>query len=227
VNNPTARTYSVLVNTTDANGGITQALATFTIGAYPLPVVLTDFSAQAVQNRDALLSWHTASEKNNDHFDVERSFDGTAFTKVGQLAGHGTTSAASTYAFTDAGVASKASGPVYYRLRQVDLDGTSAFSPVRSVRFTSQAAAPVALGLYPNPAQASTQLDLSQLPATGAFQVLVLDASGRTVLSRTLAGGLPQPLDVQNLASGTYHVRVTGQLTDGSAFQQTLRLTKQ
>jgi uncharacterized membrane protein len=226
VNNPTARTYSVLVNTTDANGGITQALATFTIGAYPLPVVLTDFSAQAVQNRDALLSWHTASEKNNDHFDVERSFDGTAFAKVGQLAGHGTTSAASTYAFTDAGVAAKASGPVYYRLRQVDLDGTSAFSPVRSVRFTA-AAAPVALGLYPNPAQASTQLDLSQLPATGAFQVLVLDASGRTVLSRTLAGGLPQPLDVQNLASGTYHVRVTGQLADGSAFQQTLRLTKQ
>jgi uncharacterized repeat protein (TIGR01451 family) len=228
VNNPTARTYSVLVNTTDANGGITQALATFTIGAYPLPVVLTDFTAQAVRNRDALLNWHTASEKNNDHFDIERSFDGSTFAKIGQVAGHGTTSAASAYAFSDANVAAQASGPVYYRLRQVDLDGSSNFSPVRSVRFTAEAAAaPIALSLFPNPAQASTQLDLRQLPAAGTYQVVLLDATGRTVLSRTLAGGLPQPLDVQQLASGTYHVRVTGQLADGAAFKQTLRLTKE
>jgi uncharacterized repeat protein (TIGR01451 family) len=228
VNYSTARTYSVFVITTDANGGISQALASFTIGAYPLPVMLTDFTAQAVANRDALLSWHTASEKNNHHFDIERSFDGNSFTNIGQVAGHGTTSAASAYAFTDAGVAAKATGPVYYRLRQVDLDGTATFSPVRSVRFTTSAeATPVALSLYPNPAQASTQLDLSQLPATGIYQVQLLDATGRAVLSRTLAGGLPQPLDVQQLASGTYLVRVTGQLADGSAFNQTLRLTKE
>jgi len=47
------------------------------------------------------------------------------------------------------------------------------------------------------------------------------------VRSATLAGGLPQPLDVQDLASGTYHVLVTGQLADGAAFKQTLRLTKE
>jgi uncharacterized repeat protein (TIGR01451 family) len=228
VNYSTARDYTVTVATTDANGGVTTQPVTFTIGAYPLPVVLTDFTAQAVANRDALLSWHTASEKNNHHFDIERSFDGNSFTNIGQLAGHGTTSAASAYAFTDASVAAKATGPVYYRLRQVDLDGTATFSPVRSVRFTTSAeATPVALSLYPNPAQASTQLDLSQLPATGSYQVQLLDATGRTVLSRTLAGGLPQPLDVQQLASGTYLVRVAGQLADGSAFNQTLRLTKE
>jgi uncharacterized repeat protein (TIGR01451 family) len=228
VNFATARDYTVTVATTDANGGVTTQPVTFTIGAYPLPVVLTDFAAQAVLNRDALLNWHTASEKNNDHFDIERSFDGSTFAKIGQVAGHGTTSAASAYAFSDANVAAQASGPVYYRLRQVDLDGSSNFSPVRSVRFTAEAAAaPIALSLFPNPAQASTQLDLRQLPAAGTYQVVLLDATGRTVLSRTLAGGLPQPLDVQQLASGTYHVRVTGQLADGAAFKQTLRLTKE
>jgi uncharacterized repeat protein (TIGR01451 family) len=227
VNFATARNYTVTVATTDANGGVTTQPVTFTIGAYPLPVVLTDFTAQAVQNRDALLNWATASEKNNDHFDIERSFDGTSFAKIGQVAGHGTTSAASAYSLTDAGVAAKASGPVYYRLRQVDLDGSATYSPVRSVRFSASAAAPVALSLFPNPAQASTKLDLSQLPATGSYQVLLLDATGRTVLSRTLAGGLPQPLDVQQLAAGTYHVLVTGQLADGSAFKQALRLTKE
>jgi uncharacterized repeat protein (TIGR01451 family) len=228
VNNPTARTYSVFVNTTDANGGISQALASFTLGAYPLPVVLTDFTALAVRNRDAFLTWATASEKNNDHFDIERSFDGTTFAQIGTVAGHGTTTAASSYALTDAGVAAQASGPVYYRLRQVDLDGTASFSPVRSVRFAAEvAAAPIALSLFPNPAQATTQLDLRQLPATGTYQVVLLDATGRTVRTATLAGGLPQPLDVQQLATGTYHVRVTGQLADGTSFQQTLRLTKE
>jgi hypothetical protein len=221
----TGRSYTVTIATTDANGGVTTQPVTFALGGTPLPVVLVDFTAQAVQNRDALLTWHTASEKNNDHFDVERSFDGTVFAKIGQLAGHGTTNTASSYAFTDAAVAANATGPVYYRLRQVDLDGTSAFSPVRSVRFTK--AAPVALSLYPNPAQASTKLDLSQLPATATYQVTLLDATGRTVRAATLAGGLPQPLDVQDLASGTYHVLVTGHLADGAAFKQTLRLTKE
>jgi uncharacterized repeat protein (TIGR01451 family) len=228
VNYNTARTYSVYVITTDLNGGINQALSTFTIGAYPLPVVLTEFTAQAVLNRDALLKWATASEKNNDHFEVERSFDGTSFTTIGQVAGHGTTSAASAYTLTDAGVAAKARGPVYYRLRQVDLDGTSSYSPVRSVRFTTSAEAlPLTLSLYPNPAQASTQLDLSPLPATGTYQVLLLDATGRIVLTATLAGGLPQPLVLSELAAGTYHVLITGQLADGSPFKQALRLTKE
>jgi uncharacterized repeat protein (TIGR01451 family) len=225
----TARDYTVTVSTTDANGGVTTQPVTFTIGvAAPLPVVLTEFTAQAVRNRDALLTWATASEKNNDHFDIERSFDGSTFAKIGTLAGHGTTSSASTYTLTDAGVAAKATGPVYYRLRQVDLDGTANFSPVRSVRFTAEtAAAPIALSLFPNPAQASTTLDLRQLPATGTYQVLLLDATGRTVRTATLAGGLPQPLTIADLASGTYHVLVTGQLADGSAFKQNLRLTKE
>jgi uncharacterized repeat protein (TIGR01451 family) len=221
-------TYTLSITTTDVYGGTTTQPVSFTIGGTVLPVVLVDFTAQAVQNRDALVSWSTASEKSNDHFEVERSFDGTVFAKIGQVAGHGTTNAASSYAFTDAAVAAKATGLVYYRLRQVDLDGTSAYSPVRSVRFTkATAAAPVALSLYPNPAQASTSLDLSQLPTTATCQVTLLDATGRALRTATLAGGLPQPLDVQHLAAGTYLVRVSGQLPDGTAFQQTLRLTKE
>ncbi|MGI4864755.1 MAG: T9SS type A sorting domain-containing protein [Janthinobacterium lividum] len=221
-----AGSYPITVQTVDADGGVNTVSFTIVIGAYPLPVVLTEFTATAVANRDALLKWATASEKNNDHFDIERSFDGTSFTKIGQLAGHGTTTVASAYTLTDANVASKATGPVYYRLRQVDLDGTATYSPVRTVSFTS-VSGPVALSLYPNPAQNNTTLELSQLPATGTYQVLLLDATGRTVRSATLGGGLPQPLDISDLATGSYHVLVTGQLADGSAFKQSLRLTKE
>nr|WP_235998361.1 Ig-like domain-containing protein [Hymenobacter sp. BT559] len=218
--------YSLQVTTTDANGGASTVPVTFALGATPLPVVLTDFTAQAVQNRDAQLSWHTASEQNNDHFEVERSFDGTTFVKIGQVAGQGTTTSATVYAFNDANVAAKASGPVYYRLRQVDHDGTATYSPLRTVKF-QQLATRLALSLYPNPAQTSTTLDLSALPTTGTYQVLLLDATGRTVRTATLGGGLPQPLSISDLAIGTYQVLVTGQLADGTAVRQVLRLVKE
>jgi uncharacterized repeat protein (TIGR01451 family) len=216
--------YSLQITTTDANGGTSTVPVTFALGATPLPVVLTDFTAAAVQNRDAQLSWHTASEQNNDYFAVERSFDGTSFVQLGHVAGQGTTSSASTYAFTDANVAAQATGPVYYRLRQVDRDGTSTYSPLRTVSFTRVAG--IKLSLYPNPAQASTTLDLSALPATGTYQVLLLDATGRTVRTATLGGGLPQPLLISDLATGTYQVLVTGQLADGTPLRQVLRLLK-
>jgi uncharacterized repeat protein (TIGR01451 family) len=216
--------YSLQITTTDANGGTSTVPVTFALGATPLPVVLTDFTAQAVQNRDAQLSWHTASEQNNDHFEVERSFDGTTFVKIGRVTGQGTTTSASVYAFNDANVAAQATGPVYYRLRQVDRNGTGTYSPLRTVSFTRVAG--IKLSLYPNPAQTSTTLDLSTLPATGTYQVLLLDATGRTVRTATLGGGLPQPLLISDLATGTYQVLVTGQLADGTALRQVLRLLK-
>ena len=225
VNNATAQTYSVNVTTVDLNGGVTTVPVTFSIGAYPLPVELTAFTAQAVQNRDALLSWTTASELNSASFDIERSLDGTRFTKIGQLAAKGNATGSSSYTFTDASVAARASGAVYYRLRQVDLDATATYSPVRTVSFSKVAA--VALGLYPNPAQNATTLDVRALPATATYQVRVLDATGRAVLTLPVAGGQLQPLNLTGLATGTYHVLVTGTLADGSALRQVLRLTKE
>ncbi len=224
-NNLRAGTYSVQILTTDVNGGQTNRTVTFVIPASPLPVVLTEFTAQAVANRDALLNWHTASEQRNSHFEVERSFDGTTFTTLGRVAGNGTTNLASAYSFSDAGVAFKATGPVYYRLRQVDLDGTATYSPLRTVSFAKAALAKLAL--YPNPVQTTTSLDLSQLLATASYQAQLLDATGRQVRTWTLAGGMAQPLDVTDLASGSYLLVVTGQQPDGSLLKQTLRLTKE
>ena len=223
-----ATTYQVNVTTIDVDGGVSTVLATFTLGAYPLPVELVAFTAQAVQNRDTQLGWTTASELNNDHFDVERSLDGITFAKVGAVAGQGTKASATTYAFTDAGIGPKVAAglPVYYRLRQVDATGTSSYSPVRTVTFGPAAAAAV-LTLYPNPAVSTTALDLSALPATATYQVVLLDAVGRQVRQATLSGGLAQTLNVADLASGTYQVVVSGTQADGSALRKVLRLTKE
>jgi uncharacterized repeat protein (TIGR01451 family) len=219
-----AGSYSVQILTTDANGGLTSRAVSFVIPAFPLPVVLSAFTASAVANRDAQLDWTTASEVNSASFNVERSFDGTTFTKVGQLTAKGTTISPSAYAFTDKGVASLTTGTVYYRLKQVDLDSKFSYSPVRTVSFAKAAVA--TLSLFPNPAQTVTKLDLSQLPAANSYQVTLLDVTGRAVRTLTLGGGVAQPLELSTLASGTYYVLVTGTQADGSALRQSLRLTK-
>ncbi|WBO83919.1 right-handed parallel beta-helix repeat-containing protein [Hymenobacter yonginensis] len=178
----------------------------------PLPVELKAFEV-AADNADANLIWSTASEKNNDHFDVERSFDGSRFERIGQVQGRGTTSQTTNYSFTDVNVGNKRVGVVYYRLQQVDTDGTTNYSPVRTVRFAAGLTAGVAaVGVYPNPATTqdrTTMLDLTTLPI-GMYEVTVLDATGRVVRRQTVQGGQNQPLNVQQLLAGMYLVQVRG-----------------
>ncbi|HET9503199.1 MAG TPA: hypothetical protein VFO93_06640 [Hymenobacter sp.] len=195
----------------------------------PLPVKLVSFTAQATADgRSAQLAWATASELNNAYFEVERSFDGATYAPLGRVAGQAVKTTTTTYTFVDQqGLGTQPAGLVYYRLRQVDLDGTATYSPVRPVRLGTAAAAQVSLSLYPNPAQASTTLDLSALPAAASYQVLVLDATGRQVQRLLLASGQAQPLDLSALTPGLLTVLVTGPQADGTTFRQALRLHKE
>ncbi|NVO31294.1 cadherin-like domain-containing protein [Hymenobacter lapidiphilus] len=205
---------------TDNSGAGSSNTATFSIPVQdrPLPVTLVAFEAQAVRDTDARLTWRTATELNNSHFEVERSFDGRSFASVARVAGQGNSSSTTSYTRTDAGVAAKATGLVYYRLRQVDLDGTSSYSDVKTVRFSRIAS----ISLAPNPTTATTELDLRQLPE-GSYQVQVLDAVGRVVLATTARGGSQPTLDLRTAPSGTYIVLVRGE--GGRQFSK--RLVKQ
>lgn len=218
-----ATSYSVNVTTTDVYGGVTTQTVTFTIGAYPLPVELVAFTAQAVRNVDAQLNWTTAQEKDNDHFDVERSLDGRNFVRVATRQGQGTKTSATQYAWTDAGVA-HLGRTLYYRLKQVDRDGTSTYSDIRAVAFS--AAVPGSANLYPNPASETTTLDLTQLPAS-SFQVRIVDAAGRLAADLTLTGGAKHTLTVASLARGTYAVLLRGHTPEGKPLVLTLRLYKE
>ncbi|MBD2723156.1 T9SS type A sorting domain-containing protein [Hymenobacter sp. BT189] len=215
---------SINVTTIDTKGGTNVVPVTIITGAVPLPVELKEFAVTTVKNIDAALTWTTASEKNNDHFNVERSLNGTDFVQIAQVKGQGSTATSTSYALTDAGIGSKATGQVYYRLLQVDADGTSTYSPVRTVTFT-KSAVELGIALSPNPASGRTQLDLTSLP-TGTYQVSVLDATGRTVLSKVLPAGLAHALDLNTIASGTYVVLVRGQ-NGGQVVNLTKRLIKE
>jgi trimeric autotransporter adhesin len=175
----------------------------------PLPVTLTSFTAQAA-GQDARLTWATAQELNNSHFVVERSLDGETFEAVQQVQGQGTKATATTYAFTDVRAAARANDKVlYYRLRQVDTDGTSALTGVQTVRFAVFAAK--AAVVYPNPTAANTDatLDLSAV-AADTYQVTISDVAGRVVRTFSQQGGTNQPLQVAQLPGGSYLIQVKG-----------------
>ncbi len=170
----------------------------------PLPVQLVAFAAASVGPSAVRLSWTTATEAHSARFEVERSPDGQHFASIGQVPAAGSSSTPRSYGLTDAALPAGAS-LLYYRLRQLDQDGTTTYSPVRSVGL-----APVpGLVLYPNPAQATTTL-LGTAPGAA---VQLLDALGREVATATAdASGRAQLGWPIGLAQGVYVVRTAGRV---------------
>ncbi|MGI4867119.1 MAG: T9SS type A sorting domain-containing protein [Janthinobacterium lividum] len=182
-----------------------QQVAYQQVNPAPLPVQLVAFSVNAAAAGAVALSWQTASEATSAYFEVERSLDGVLFAAVTQVAAAGTSPAAHRYAYLDREVPARL---LYYRLRQVDQDGTAAYSPTRTVL----ADEPDHLLLIPNPAVGgATQL---QGVAPGA-SVWVLDALGQ-VRHQTIAdqagsvrlGGLSTGFYLVRTSVGTVHLVV-------------------
>ena len=170
-------------------------------GVNPLPVALTRFAARA-QASGIALDWATASEKNNERFEVERSADGTSFKAVGTVKGQGNSTSAHEYAFLDA---KPLIGQSYYRLRQVDFDGATAFSPVATVN--------VERGnelAYPSPSNGTITLAAS----LGALEYRIINNLGQTVLRGHAAGN--EHLNLTALPKGVYLLEIidnTGRTT--------------
>lgn len=190
------------------SGNSDQAFVAYNSNALtvtPLPVTLTDFGG-AAQGPAVRLSWQTASERNSEAFVVEASPDGNTFAPVGRVAAAGTTTQAQRYTFS---YQPPQAGLGYYRLRQVDLDGTSYYSPVVAVR-TGAAAVAVFPSVFD---QALTV----RLPAAGRTALSVLAPDGRVLHQQQLADSPAQELVVPGLATlppGLYLLRV---VLDGQA----------
>ena len=176
------------------NGCESVARLAVTVSA-PLPVQLTAFTAQAAGPAAVALAWTTASELNSAYFEVERSLDGVGYQKVGEVAAAGSSLSVRRYAYRDDNAPT---GLLYYRLRQVDLDGLSAYSLVRTVTLTGAGN----LSLYPNPAPGGAATLAGAVPGAA---VQVLDALGRRVAAATAdATGTAR---LGGLAPGLYLVR--------------------
>lgn len=165
-----------------------------------LPVTLQSFTVQAVNNT-ALLQWETASEWNNDYFEIERSADGRSFAAIGRVQGNGTTNLAQQYSFTDDALLS---GNNYYRLAQADMDGKITYSQIRLLSLQAQGGT---LKAFPNPVQSTLHIQLPQA-ASGQEPLQLHTLTGVKVLVQPVpAGTLQMDVDISTLAAGIYFLR--------------------
>ncbi|UOQ96692.1 T9SS type A sorting domain-containing protein [Hymenobacter sp. 5317J-9] len=197
----TATPYAT-ANGTGAAG--TPLTLTFSVSASPLPVQLTSFVAMAVAASEVQLRWATASEHNCREFEVQRSLDGRQFATVGRAAGHGTTTVAQAYAYSDHELPGQAA-TLYYRLRQVDTDGTSAFSPVQVVALRRAAAE---LRLYSPLLPAEAVRYSFSGPLVGDEQLQLYNLLGQGLGQFPVAAGGAGTVPTAGLAAGVYVLRM-------------------
>lgn len=203
---------------TDIGSGIIQAAGTIsnttnTGNAYLfsgtvviLPINLLTFTGQA-EASDVLLNWSTAQEQNSDYFQIERSPDNQNFTALGKVTAAHNSSLQTNYSFTDA---TPLAGNNYYRLKMVDIDGSSTYSKIVVVSFNNTNQQVIAT--YPNPAHGSFQLLFKNM-TPGRYAMNLINPSGQIIFTRNI-----QVADAQRynesislnpaFAQGTYVVRV-------------------
>ncbi len=123
----------------------------FIIGSngLPLPVTLISFTASA-QRDHVYLQWQTASEINNDYFELQRATDPEQFASIAKITGAGTTTTPNQYDYQDF---TAPNGLLYYRLKQTDFDGTTSYSNIVSVQYNGNNR--TYLQVYPNPARSN------------------------------------------------------------------------
>ncbi len=143
-----------------------------------IPVELMSFAAKT-SGSSVILNWETATETNNKGFAVERNINGT-WNQIAFVNGKGTSTVQNSYTYTDNLVNVKANGSVSYRLKQVDLDGTTEYSKVVFVNINNM---PREFSLdqnYPNPFNPSTSIKFT-VPVSGNVKVAVYNAMGKLV----------------------------------------------
>ncbi|MDB5257370.1 MAG: hypothetical protein JWM14_2065 [Chitinophagaceae bacterium] len=166
-----------------------------------LPVELVEFNGKH-QGHDIRLYWSTASEKNNSHFDVERSSDGIHFTTIGRVSGALNSAALNAYELYDT---QPLQGINYYRLAQYDRDGTRSYS--RIINLYNTTINEELFTVVPNPSSTYFTLLFSAELSQAAFTIT--DALGKTVCSGSIESQTNSIEVGEFLAKGIYILHLT------------------
>ncbi|GAA4302358.1 hypothetical protein GCM10023183_14170 [Nibribacter koreensis] len=202
----------VMIEEVDAIGQKTGAyiIKTLAVAPYPnpLPVELVNFIGLA-RSGSVELSWSTATEINNDQFEVERSSNGKDFYKISTVKGAGNSSLLRQYKFLDT---APLAGVAYYRLKQVDFDQAFEYSKVISVK-SALSAKSLEPSIYPNPVTENyLTVRLKNYTSTqGPVLFKLTDLNGKIVATQPLDASLQETrveLAGYNLRKGIYLVSV-------------------
>ncbi len=183
-------------------------IARFSFAANAMPVTWISFDGKMTTN-EVLLNWKTAGEQQNYAFEIERSSNAKSFEKIGIIKGNGSTNQANSYTFIDQQPFKNIS---YYRLKQIDFDGSFSYSRIVAVIDPNTANEDPAIVIYPN-------------PVINQFQVKFLDGSQPTeVLIYSVMGQLmgvernKQTIDLSDLNPAPYILQI--RKNDGQVYRK-------
>jgi hypothetical protein len=200
-NNVTYVQFDGLTSLSGGTGGTTFG------ESFPLlPVELVSLTANANESSISV-NWVTASEINNEKFEVLRSTDAVNFIKVGEIAGNGTTNATNSYSFEDMDVEENVI--YYYKLRQVDYDGAEDYSEVVSAVINTEGKFMIG-DLIPNPAQDYSYVEIIS-PVRGNINFLITNVVGQEMLSGEFLmeeGSQRLYFDIEKLLPGNYIITI-------------------
>jgi hypothetical protein len=201
------------IQTKPVSGYSPYGLGSKEIAENPLPVTFTGFAARQIGNT-VELEWTTMSEKDNDYFEIERSVDGLNFVTIGLVHGAGDSAEKLTYSFTDN---APENGYAYYRLSQVDFDGTRSYAAkIVSVAYTSDGN--ISLSVVPNPTSGQFKVKIT---GAEAGKVMLMSQSG-TLLRVVDIHGFMQTIDISDLPNGVYILKY--QTDDKSRHERVVKL---
>ncbi len=182
----------------------TSSFSTFTVvsNVVVAPVKLSLFNVSKENNFTASIKWITEQETNSKNFFIQRSVDGINFISITNVAAAGNSTSPLTYQFKD--IENK-TGVYYYRLAQVDLNGTINYSVIKKLNFSNK----VSITIYPNPAQESITINVENQTD---FIIIITDVFGRKIKEKKILNNAI--LNISNYNTGTYFLQIKNQLVN-------------
>jgi hypothetical protein len=182
-----------------------------------VPVELLSFDVKRNQTK-AELTWVTASELNNDRFEIERSLDNRSFEYMGTVKGHGTTLITNNYNYTDdiSRLLNTGLAFVYYRLKQVDYNGKYEYTPTRAVSLNDFAG--IDLQVNPNPSKGTFAIQVNSTESV-VTNFSIYDNLGMLIWSKEIkldAGDNTIPVSIE-VSQGIYTVLMNNSMANQSA----------
>ncbi len=192
----------------DIDNGSRFSFGTINSTATPMPVELTEFYA-APESNMVVLNWSTATEKNSNLFEIEKSTDGLSFEKIGtedSKATNGNSNAQLNYSYKDN---SPSDGMSYYRLKQIDFNGAFEYHPIISVDF--EVKNNVKFVVFPNPNMGEFSVDFSGIENEHEVLIEMYSMEGKLVyknqfMSESMATNTVHIVPEEKIQSGQYIV---------------------
>lgn len=193
-----------LVNNTSYTGGLPSSA---TIGGVVLPVNWLSFNV-VKQGKDGILNWAVANEDANHHYELQRSTNGTNYTPIATV--NKSTNGSTTYNYTDLNITNLGATVLYYRIKQVDINGRITYSDIRTLRLDIKGNQ---ISIFPNPAIEGFYVNIPFInPDNRIVKLNLIAANGQVMATRQITAVMASNyyFDIKSkaFAAGSYNLQI-------------------